>query len=182
RLPGGLKNTRRAARDRPQALHRHQAESAQRILEARPRAQQVRDAQHGAQGRPNGRLLTIRLEIIAMAAKKKASKPQAAGSLPAGFKPITSERGIPWDMEKMPELVGTWLGARTIQVKRGRKMEEQRVATVRTADGTVYTVWESAMLVPLFEQAVADESEVAIVYKGLGKAKPGQNPPKIFEV
>ena len=117
-----------------------------------------------------------------MATKKSSKASQSSGSLPAGFKPITSERGIPWDLEKMPELVGTWLGVRTIQVKRGRKTEGQNVATVRTADGTVYTVWESAMLVPLFEQAVADESEVAIVYKGLGKAKPGQNPPKIFEV
>src|SRR5690554_6246769 len=120
--------------------------------------------------------------MAAMAARKKASKPQATNSLPEGFKPITSERGIPWDLEKMPTLVGTWLGVRTIQVKRGRKTEDQNVATVRTADGTVYTVWETAMLAPLFEQAVADESEVAIVYKGLGKAKPGQNPPKIFEV
>ena len=120
-----------------------------------------------------------------MATNKKKTSAQTDGAngarrLPPGFKPLQSG-GVPWDMEVMPELVGEWKGVRTIEVKRGRKMEEQRLATVLTDDGRLITVWESAMLRTLFDEA-EEGDRVAIVYQGLGKAKPGQNPPKLFEV
>ena len=117
--------------------------------------------------------------------KKKTSTKTVAQTdgvrrLPAGFKPLQSG-GVPWDMEAMPVLVGEWKGVRTIEVKRGRKMEEQRLATVLTDDDRLITVWESAMLRDLFDTA-EEGDRVAIIYHGLGKAKPGQNPPKLFEV
>lgn len=124
-----------------------------------------------------------------MATRKTATKrsnakktaPATNGSLPEGFRALSSEQGVARDWDAKPTLIGIWGGVRTINVKRGRKMEEQRVATARdSADGVLYTVWESALLTPLFDEA--DEGdEVAIVYKGLGKAKTGQNPPKLFE-
>ena len=122
---------------------------------------------------------------MATANRKKKTAAQAesangARRLPPGFKPLQSG-GVAWDMEAMPELVGEWKGVRTIEVKRGRKMEEQRLATVLTDDGRLITVWESAMLRDLFDEA-EEGDRVAIVYQGLGKAKPGQNPPKLFEV
>lgn len=126
---------------------------------------------------------------MATASKKKTStktstkivvQTNGARRLPAGFKPLQSG-GVPWDMDAMPELVGEWKGVRTIEVKRGRKMEEQRLATVLTDDERLITVWESAMLRDLFDTA-EEGDRVAIVYQGLGKAKPGQNPPKLFEV
>jgi len=97
-----------------------------------------------------------------------------------GFKPLQSG-GVPWDMEAMPELIGEWKGVRTVPVKRGRNMDEQRLATVLTDDERLITIWESAMLRELFDTA-QEGDRVAIVYLGLGKAKPGQNPPKLFEV
>lgn len=115
--------------------------------------------------------------------KKTAAQAESTNGerrLPPGFKPLQSG-GVAWDMEAMPELVGEWKGVRTIEVKRGRKMEEQRLATVLTDDGRLITVWESAMLRELFDTA-EEGDRVAIVYLGLGKAKPGQNPPKLFEV
>jgi len=124
---------------------------------------------------------------MATANRKKTAKAAAqtddvngARRLPPGFKPLQSG-GVAWDMEAMPELVGEWKGVRTIEVKRGRKMEEQRLATVLTDDDRLITVWESAMLRDLFDTA-EEGDRVAIIYHGLGKAKPGQNPPKLFEV
>lgn len=114
--------------------------------------------------------------------KKTATADNASNALPEGFKSLSSEQGIARDWDAMPELIGEWGGVRTISVKRGRKTEEQRLATVRDeADGVLYTVWESALLTPLFEEAEQGD-RVAIKYLGLGKAKPGQNPPRLFNV
>jgi hypothetical protein len=100
--------------------------------------------------------------------------------LPAGFKKVEGF-ALPWDLDEMPVLQGTWGKVRTITVKRGKKMEEQRVCDVETADGKRYNVWESALLRPLFDDA--DEgTDVYIAFEGYGKAKAGQNAPKLFTV
>jgi len=110
----------------------------------------------------------------------KAKAKAAANGLPAGFKRVDGFAQT-WDVETMPLLQGTWGKVRTIQVKRGKKMEEARVCDVETDDGKRYTVWDSAGLRGLFD--AADEgTEVFIQYEGLGVAKKGQNAPKLYTV
>lgn len=111
-------------------------------------------------------------------AKAKA-KPKANG-LPAGFKRVEGFAQT-WDVEAMPVLQGTWGKVRTIEVKRGKKMESARVCDVETEDGKRYTVWDSAGLRALFDTADED-TEVYIEYQGLGIAKKGQNAPKLYTV
>jgi hypothetical protein len=50
--------------------------------------------------------------------------------------------------------------------------------------GERFTVWESAALVELFDQIkeTGEGPEVYLRFEGLGKKKPGQNPPKLFTV
>lgn len=122
-------------------------------------------------------------------AKAKATKKAApaakrgnakASNLPAGFKAVEGF-GLEWDLDEMPVLQGEWGKVRTITVKRGKKMEEQRVCDVTVDDGKRYTVWESAMLAPLFNDC-EEGTEVYIAFEGYGKAKAGQNAPKLFTV
>jgi hypothetical protein len=88
---------------------------------------------------------------------------------------------LAWDVDAMPVLQGTWGKVRTITVKRGKKMEDAKVCDVETEDGKRYTVWESAGLRALFENA--DEgTEVYIEFQGFGTAKKGQNAPKLYTV
>jgi hypothetical protein len=81
----------------------------------------------------------------------------------------------------MPILQGVWGKVRTIQVKRGKKMEDARLCDVETEDGQRFTVWESAVLAPLFNDCEAG-TEVYIAFEGYGVAKKGQNAPKLFTV
>lgn len=119
----------------------------------------------------------------AKAKAKRAPRTAASngkGSLPAGFTRVEGF-GLPWDLDEMPVLQGEWGKVRTITVKRGKKMEEQRVCDVETEDGKRYTVWESAALMSLFNEC--DEgTEVYLEFQGYGTAKKGQNAPKLFVV
>jgi len=115
---------------------------------------------------------------MARAKAKPASK--KANGLPAGFSRVEGFAQT-WDVEEMPVLQGTWGKVRSIQVKRGKKMEDARVCDVETDEGKRYTVWDSAGLRALFD--TADEgTEVYIAYEGLGTAKKGQNAPKLYTV
>ena len=113
-----------------------------------------------------------------MAKAKASPKAKSENGLPAGF---TRVEGFAqqWDLEAMPVLQGIWGKVRTIQVKRGKKMEDSRVCDVETEDGKRYTVWESATLKAGFE-AAKEGDEVYISFDGMGHAKKGQNPPKLF--
>lgn len=120
---------------------------------------------------------------MAKAKAKAKARPRGNGKasengLPAGFKRVEGF-GQNWDVEAMPILQGTWGKIRTIDVKRGKKTEPARVCDVTTEDGKRYTVWESATLVPAFEE-VSEGDEVYISFDGYGTAKKGQNAPKLF--
>ena len=119
----------------------------------------------------------------AKAKAKRAPRGASNGNqsaVPAGFQRVEGF-GLQWDLDDMPVLQGTWGKVRTITVKRGQKMEEQRVCDVETEDGKRYTVWESAMLSPLFNDCESGD-DVYIAFEGFGKAKTGQNAPKLFTV
>ena len=86
-----------------------------------------------------------------------------------------------WDVEEMPVLEGIWGKVRTIEVKRGKKMESARVCDVTVDDGKRYTVWESAGLMAAFDE-ISEGDEVHISFDGYGTAKKGQNAPKLYTV
>lgn len=111
---------------------------------------------------------------------KRSKKGVAHAVLPEGFQAIGGFAQS-WEYEKEPLLVGTITGFREVTVKRGRKEEPVNTCTIEREDGTLVTVWESATLRGLFEQCEEGQM-VAIAYQGIGKAKKGQNPPKLFAV
>lgn len=117
----------------------------------------------------------------------KATKAEAAkvdikhSALPAGFVAVSTQMAVTWDPTNPdhPQAIqGTWGHVREIEIKRGRGIQIQHVVNV-TTDETTWSVWESAGLKGLFEEA-EEGDEVYIKYEGLGKAKKGQNAPKIY--
>lgn len=125
------------------------------------------------------------------ASKKKVSKKKTAKSagpdsseikVPDGFKPISGAFAPTWnpaeDENQPQELVGIWGKERTVQIRRGRGVQEQRVVPIQT-ETEAWTLWCSAGLVALFDSAEEDD-EVYIRFDGLGQAKGKQNPPKLF--
>lgn len=125
-----------------------------------------------------------------MAAKKKTTKRAGTrkavktAQLPKGYEPITAFAPS-WQYEEEPLLEGTIksFGEHTVIRGKGRNAREetQRTCIVERKDGTVVTVWESATLRGLFDECEEGE-QIAIAFQGLGVAKPGQNPPKLFAV
>jgi hypothetical protein len=129
-----------------------------------------------------------------MAAKKKASKKTAKKSakssdkdhavvIPAGFKPTSGSYAPTWDpannSEHPSELIGVWGKEREVEVRRGRGVQKNRVCSVTTEDEQVWSVWCSATLTGLFDEAKEGDT-VYMRFDGLGKAKRGQHPPKLF--
>jgi hypothetical protein len=115
------------------------------------------------------------------AAKATKAKNATETQLPVGYKPIRgfAER---WDYDAQPAVEGEWGEVRTVEIKRGRKVEEGRVCDLVQDDGVSLAIWESAGLRGLFEQAEPGQ-RVYIRYDGLGTIrKAGQNPPKRFTV
>jgi len=110
-------------------------------------------------------------------AKAKAKRGSAA--IPKGYKAIGGFAQT-WDQTKRPELIGTFGQVRTVTQKSGRKTRKVRVADVTTDDG-VYAVWESAGLRGLFDNC-KEGDDVYIRFTGMGKAKKGQNAPKLYTV
>jgi len=74
---------------------------------------------------------------------------------------------------------GTVIEFDTIVVQRGKKKDDVQLAKLETKDG-VFTIWESAGLRALFEYE--EGVEVAIIFDGMGRAKKGQNAPKLFRL
>jgi hypothetical protein len=121
-------------------------------------------------------------------AKAKQSKASAAalsssnGDIPKGMKALTSSFAATWQPEREGESLTGELGeVKTVTLQQGKKTVERRCVTVTPDKGDAVTVWESAMLKPLFED-VEEGDRVYIRYDGLGVAKKGQNAPKLFTV
>ena len=134
---------------------------------------------------------------MAKTAKKKATRKKAPATasaaalpssepIPEGFEEIGGGYAPTWKVEDFPVLHGPVTGGvRDVEMTIGRKKQTLRCMEVtRKKSGERYTVWESAALGDLFDQIVetGEGPEVYIRYDGLGKAKPGQNPPKLFTV
>lgn len=121
------------------------------------------------------------------AARKKATAKSLpkADAIPEGMTRIGKSYAPSWDVEAMGILAGKVtdiVREVTIPAKGKRPEATRRVFEVTTVEGERFTVWESASLSEFFD-AVADKgegAEVWIRYDGLGKKKPGQNPPKLF--
>jgi hypothetical protein len=114
---------------------------------------------------------------------KTVSKSKKA-TLPSGYKVIG--RAPNWEPEKHSVLEGVRGEAKEVEfqqpLKKGQKKAEVRtVRTVVIQDETLgaVNVWESGMLKDFFDQT-DDGDKVRIEYLGLGKAKPGQNAPRLF--
>lgn len=113
-------------------------------------------------------------------AKQSASN---GGNIPKGMKPITGGYAKTWDVEEFDTIDGQAQEPKTVKLKQGGKEVERRCVEVKnTSDGERYTVWESAALANLFD-ALAEQApcRVYIRFTGYGKAKKGQNAPKLFE-
>jgi hypothetical protein len=110
----------------------------------------------------------------------------STASVPEGFKTLGGGYAESWKPEDMPELRGIITGeVREVEFKQGRKTVQRRVCEVTATDTDKrYSVWESAAL-GSFMDAVADGAlgkECFLRFDGLGKAKTGQNAPKLFTV
>lgn len=124
-------------------------------------------------------------------AKKTAKSATAAAlpvqeSIPEGFETIGGGYAPTWRPEEKKTLHGPVTGGvREVEMTIGRKKQTRRCMEVTAKkSGERYTVWESASLGALFDQIVetGEGPEVYIRFDGLGKKKPGQNPPKLFTV
>jgi hypothetical protein len=120
-----------------------------------------------------------------MAKKKATRKPATANAVPSGYKQIGGGYADSWNPEEMPVLEGKVTGeVKTVEMTIGRKKTERRCLEFTTNDDLAVTIWESAALGHFFDH-VQNEGiggQYFIRYDGLGKAKKGQNPPKLFTV
>jgi hypothetical protein len=116
----------------------------------------------------------------------KAKKSTLRSELPSGFKAI-SKGGDTWRPKHVGDSIsGILIAVKSVhfdEEKKGRKVVRQErdvnVYTIKTKDGDV-GVWESAGLKAL--QDVKKKQQVFIRFDGMGRAKPGQNPPRLYTV
>lgn len=109
-------------------------------------------------------------------------------ALPAGFKAINT-RGDSWPGQNAKagvSIQGIMHAVKTVhfdEEKKGKKVVREArdvpVYTIRTKEGDVQ-IWESAGLKALAE--VKKGKPVYVRYDGMGKAKPGKNPPRLYTV
>lgn len=112
-----------------------------------------------------------------MASKKPAKK----ASLPKGFKALGGfGENWPGDLKAGAELIGELIGIdKTKQSRKGEKKPVTvRIARIETKEGKTYSVWESWGTRPLMDLPVG--SQVYIRFDGMGKAKKGQSPPRLY--
>lgn len=105
-------------------------------------------------------------------------------SLPKGFTSIGGQ-GETWRPTKRgASITGTLAGVRVVKVerKRGGKLVKEpcKVYTVRDSDGGEIQLWQSAGLRAM--ERVKKGQKVFIRFDGMGKAKKGQNAPKLYTV
>lgn len=122
-----------------------------------------------------------------MATKKAAKRTKASNVkgngtsrwsgvvLPSGYQAIANQdRGMKWDFETHPVLEGEVLGIRTVGVGTGRNKRESQVMNIRTKQGEVFSLWESASLEEFFKTAEAG-MECAVAFSGyqdIGRPQP----------
>ena len=82
------------------------------------------------------------------------------------------------DYDKVPVVMGKVLTTKTVLLKRGQDIEENRMITVNIGDGTT-AVWESAGLKDLFDDMVVGDT-VYIRYEGLEEMGGGRQDMKKF--
>jgi len=132
--------------------------------------------------------------------KKKTSNPATADAtadatanalpegedIPQGFEQIGAGYAPTWKPEELGVLHGKVTGSvREVELTIGRKKQQRRCMEVtRKKSGERFTVWESAALGDLFDQVseIGEGCEVWLRFDGHGKAKTGQNAPKLFTV
>lgn len=131
--------------------------------------------------------------------KKKTAKAAAKAlpnstDIPKGMKQLGGGYADTWKPETPGEEIQGFVtdAVKTVEFTSKRKVKgklveettERRVFELTTGTGERYAIWESAALVELFDLVVEHGVglEVFLRYDGLGKKKPGQNPPKLFTV
>lgn len=120
-----------------------------------------------------------------MAARKKAPAKQAPqapvrGQLPEGYRKLNAGYAPSWEPEPGDILEGEVKAVREVEMKRGRKTVTTRAMEIETENGEAFTVWEAAMLSELFTEAQPG-AQVFIMFEGVSdKAKPGQQPAKMY--
>ncbi len=125
-------------------------------------------------------------------AKKSASLPKASG-IPEGMTRIGQNNAPTWKPEIGDSIHGTVtddIREVPFEVKRrvgGKTVTEtniRRVVEITDMEGEAHAVWESAALTDLFAkiEEFGTGLTVYIAFTGLGKAKKGQQPPKLFDV
>ena len=109
-----------------------------------------------------------------------------SATLPEGFKQLGGGYADTWKPEEQAVLIGIVTGeVKDIEMKRGRKTINTRVIEITEAETDKrLSVWESAALGGLFDHIATEGigDSVFIRYDGLGKAKTGQNAPKLMTV
>jgi hypothetical protein len=116
----------------------------------------------------------------------KNSSLKTKSALPSGFKAI-SKGGDSWTPTKNGESIsGVLTGVKPVHFDaemKGKKVVRQErdvnVYTIKTKNGEIQ-VWQSAGLKAL--ENVKKKQQVYIRFDGMGRAKPGQNAPKLYTV
>lgn len=100
--------------------------------------------------------------------------------LPPGFRQVSSGNFPPiWNFKAQPVLQGTVHEIKTVATKIGRKAQDTRLMVIADADGVLTSVWESAALSGLFDEAQKGD-KVHIQFTGMIKIKGRQQPMKGF--
>ena len=126
-------------------------------------------------------------------AKKASAKATANASalpkgedVPEGFEKIGGGYAPTWKPDEMKVLHGPVTGGvREVEMTIGRKKQTRKCMEVtHKKSGERFTLCESAALGELFDTITdtGEGPEVYLRYEGLGKAKRGQNAPKLFTV
>lgn len=123
---------------------------------------------------------------MASATKKVNRKSaNATAAVPQGYQQIGGGYADSWKPEDQPILQGAVTGdVKEIEMTIGRKKTTRRCLEFTTDEGQAVTIWESAALGQFFDHVAKEGAggEYFIRYDGLGKAKKGQNAPKLFTV
>lgn len=99
--------------------------------------------------------------------------------IPAGFEMVSDGTlTATHDFTKTPIVMGKVLTLKTVPLKRGNVIEDNRMITVAMEDGTT-AVWESASLKDLFDEMVVGD-EVYLRYDGDEDMGSGRQPMKKF--
>lgn len=115
------------------------------------------------------------------------------GAIPEHMRKLEGSYAPTWKPETEGDAVHLIVtkGVHSVEVESGRgkgkRIEQRRIFEGHTVgdEDERFGVWESATLSNLFDELNASDREgvgreVFVRYDGVGKAKPGQNPPKLF--